>query len=158
MTTFCLEMRSTQDWGDVRYREYTTSARKADLFKQVPKIRFTDSGHHIIPFVKETAGKRQPVIRHLREHVEDALRGIKREDRKSLAQKARDMRNSIDAMEIALMGWPELINLPKTWGEPRHRPGLGVKVPGTTAQVYRICDALAELTRIINSDEYRLND
>jgi hypothetical protein len=43
MTTFCLEMRSTADWQDVRYREYTSSKRKADLFKQVPKIRFTEA-------------------------------------------------------------------------------------------------------------------
>lgn len=72
----------------------------------------------------------------------------------TLKEKARDMRNAIDAMDLALHGWPELIDLPEKWGEPRHRPDLGVKVPGTTAQVYQICDALAEINRIINSDEY----
>jgi hypothetical protein len=69
-------------------------------------------------------------------------------------EKARDMRSAIDAMELAMMGCPELIELPEKWGEPRHRPELGARVPMTAGQVYRICDALAELTRIINSDEY----
>lgn len=69
-------------------------------------------------------------------------------------EKARDMRSAIDAMELAMMGWPELVDLPERWGEPRHRPDLKVSVPGTTEQVYRICDALSELTRIINSPEY----
>jgi hypothetical protein len=69
-------------------------------------------------------------------------------------EKARDMRSAIDVMELAMMGWPELTECPEKWGEPRHRDDLGVKIPGTCGQVYRICDALAELTRIINSDEY----
>ena len=67
-----------------------------------------------------------------------------------------DMRNAIDAMELAMMGWPELIELPEKWGEPRHRSDLGVRVPATTAQIYRVCDALAELNRIINSPDYHL--
>jgi hypothetical protein len=37
-----------------------------------------------------------------------------------------EMRNAIDAMEMAMMGWPELIDLPETWGEPRHREDLRV--------------------------------
>lgn len=73
MTTFCLEMRSTADWQDVRYREYTTSSKKADLFKQVPKIRFTDTAHHIIPVVKEHRGRREPENRILADHVQSAV-------------------------------------------------------------------------------------
>lgn len=69
-------------------------------------------------------------------------------------ERLRDMRNAIDAMELAMMGWPELVDLPEKWGEPRHRDELGVTIPGTVGQVYRICDALAELNRIINSDDY----
>lgn len=72
----------------------------------------------------------------------------------TLEEQARDMRSAIDAMELALMGWPDLIDLPERWGEPRHRPDLKVSIPGTAETVYRICDALAELTRIINSNEY----
>jgi len=73
MTTFCLEMRSTANWDDIRYREYTTSKRKAELFKDVPKIRFTDSGHHIIPVVKEHRGPKQPRNMLLQDHVVDAI-------------------------------------------------------------------------------------
>jgi len=81
MTTFVLEMRSTANWDDVRYREYTTSARKADLFKAVPKIAFTDSGHHIIPVVKEHRGKRLPINRMLADHVIDAITAMGRQPR-----------------------------------------------------------------------------
>lgn len=73
MTTFCLEMRSTANWDDIRYREYTTSKRKADLFRQVPKIRFTDSGHHIIAVVREHSGPRLPRNMMLQDHVVDAI-------------------------------------------------------------------------------------
>jgi argonaute-like protein implicated in RNA metabolism and viral defense len=73
MTTYCLEMRSTQNWQDVRYREYTTSSKKADLFKQVPKIKFTDSGHGIIPVVKEHSGRREPRNMMLQDHVLAAI-------------------------------------------------------------------------------------
>ena len=40
------------------------------------------------------------------------------------AEKARAMRAAIDAMETAMMGWPELIDLPEKWGEPRHHDGM----------------------------------
>lgn len=72
---FVLEMRSTQNWDDVRYREYTSSERKAEAFKSVPSIKFTDSGHHIIPVVREHSGRRKPTNRMLREHVDEAMRG-----------------------------------------------------------------------------------
>lgn len=73
MSVYCLEMRSTADWQDVRYREYTTSARKAEAFKRVPRIQFTDSGHGIVPFVREHKGRREPCIRVLADHVREAL-------------------------------------------------------------------------------------
>jgi hypothetical protein len=66
-------MRSTANWDDIRYREYTTSKRKAELFKKVPRIRFTDSGHHIIPVVNEHHGRRQPRNMLLQDHVVDAI-------------------------------------------------------------------------------------
>jgi hypothetical protein len=72
----------------------------------------------------------------------------------TLEEKARDMRNAIDAMEIAMMGFGELVDLPRTWGEPRHRSDLGVTLKVNCGQVYQVTDALAELTRIINSPEY----
>lgn len=73
MTIYCLEMRSTADWQDVRYREYTTSAKKADLFKNVPKIQFTDSGHGIVPHVREHRGHREPRNMILQDHVLDHI-------------------------------------------------------------------------------------
>lgn len=74
MTVFCLEMRSTANWNDVRYRAYTTSQRHADAFKTVAKIKFTDSGHHIIPTVKEHSGKRLPLNNLLADHVNETMR------------------------------------------------------------------------------------
>jgi hypothetical protein len=76
MTTYVLEMRSTADWKDVRYREYTTSKRKADLFAQVPKIAFTDSGHGIVPSVREHCGRRQPRNMVLQDHVVDSIKAL----------------------------------------------------------------------------------
>lgn len=74
----------------------------------------------------------------------------------TLEQKAKDMRAAIDAMEIAMMGFGDIVDLPRKWGEPRHRDDIGVKLPVTAGQVYRVTDALAELTRIINSPEYHV--
>jgi len=76
MTVFCLEMRSTADWQDIRYREYTTSAKKADLFKSVPKVKFTDSGHGIVPVVNEHHGKKLPRNMILQDHVVDAIKRL----------------------------------------------------------------------------------
>ena len=69
MPTYCLEMISTANWQDVRYREYTSSIRKAELFRNIPKIKFTDSGHGIVPVVSEHKGKRLPRNMVLQDHV-----------------------------------------------------------------------------------------
>ena len=83
MSVFCLEMRSTDRWDDVRYREYTRSQRKALAFKAVPRIDFTDSGHGIIPTVCEYSGARLPrnhiLADYVIPHVRQAM--LKREDR-----------------------------------------------------------------------------
>ena len=81
MTVYCLEMRSTANWQDVRYREYTTSAKKAEIFKDVPRISFTDSGHGIVPCVREHRGHREPRNMMLSDHVQDyiAAKGRARE-------------------------------------------------------------------------------
>lgn len=71
-------------------------------------------------------------------------------------QKAKEMRDAIDHIEGALMGFGCLADLPEAWGEPRHRGDIAVTIKVTTEQVYRVCDALAELNRIINDDEYRV--
>lgn len=74
----------------------------------------------------------------------------------TLEQKAKDMRAAIDAMELAMMGFGDLVELPLKWGEPKHRDDLGVTLKVNCGQVYVVTDALAELTRIINSEEYTL--
>ncbi len=79
MTTYVLEMRSTANWEDVRYREYTCNARKAELFKSVPKIQFTDSGHGIVPHVREHRGHKEPRNMMLAEHVRDYITAKGRE-------------------------------------------------------------------------------
>jgi hypothetical protein len=68
--------------------------------------------------------------------------------------KAREMRHAIDMLEGALMGFGDLVDLPRKWGEPKHRDELGVSIPATAGAVYRVCEALEDCTRIINSDEY----
>jgi hypothetical protein len=76
MTTYVLEMRSTANWDDVRYREYTTSAKKAQLFRSVPKVQFTDSGHGIVPSVSEHHGRRKPRNLMLADHVRDYMKAV----------------------------------------------------------------------------------
>lgn len=88
MTTYCLEMRSTADWQDCRYREYTTSKKKAELFKQVPKIRFTDSGHGIVPAVREHSGRREPRNMMLQDHVLASIIELNLAPIRELAKKA----------------------------------------------------------------------
>lgn len=74
-------------------------------------------------------------------------------------EKARDMRNAIDMIEGALMRWPELMDLPEKWGDPRHHRELGLRdIKGNCGQLYDVYDGLAECTRIINSDEYIVSD
>lgn len=65
------ELRSTESWGDCRYRDYTTSAKKAEAFQNIPKIRFTDSGHGIVPSVNIHHGRRLPTIRVLADYVRE---------------------------------------------------------------------------------------
>lgn len=77
MTTYVLEMRSTANWQDVRYREYTTSEKKAEIFLGVPKVQFTDSGHGIVPHVREKAkGPREPRNMMLADHVQDYIKAV----------------------------------------------------------------------------------
>ena len=54
---------------DVRYRQYTTSKKKAEVFERIPKIQFTDSGHGIVFSAMIHSGKRKPTISILRDYV-----------------------------------------------------------------------------------------
>lgn len=68
-----LEMRSTEEWGDVRYRDYTTSKKKADAFREIPKCQFTDSGHGVVSVVKEMKSRKLPVIRVMADYVNEHM-------------------------------------------------------------------------------------
>lgn len=94
MTTYCLEMRSTADWQDCRYRAYTKSVKKAEAFKLVSKIQFTDSGHGIVPVVTEGERKRGPVINILAGYVQDQTRVMSNILKITRKLSKHDLRNS----------------------------------------------------------------
>ncbi len=60
--------------SDVRYREYTSSKRRAEAFNQIPKIQFSDSGHGIVFSAREHKGKRKPRISMLSTYVFEHLK------------------------------------------------------------------------------------
>lgn len=55
--------------NDVRYREYTSSKKRAESFNKIPKIQFSDSGHGIVFSAGEHKGKRKPRIHTLSSYV-----------------------------------------------------------------------------------------
>jgi hypothetical protein len=77
VTVFCLEMRSTQDWSDVRYREYTSSRSRAEAFQKIKKIQFTDSGHGVVPVMREHTGRRELCNNVLRQYVQEQIAKVK---------------------------------------------------------------------------------
>lgn len=74
----------------------------------------------------------------------------------TLLEKAKVMRAAIDKMELALMGFGNLYELPRMWGEPRHPAELGATIKTTCGEIYRVSDALDELNRIVNSDDFNI--
>ncbi|WP_299734619.1 hypothetical protein [uncultured Roseobacter sp.] len=64
----------------------------------------------------------------------------------------QEYRNALDALELAIidLGIPDLV---EGWGEPRHRPELGVKPTTNAGAVYRLYDAWKVANEIINRDE-----
>ena len=46
---------------DVRYRAYTTSAKKAEAFRKIPKIQFSNSGHGIVFVARLVKGKQKTI-------------------------------------------------------------------------------------------------
>ena len=55
--------------SDIRYRDYTSSKKKAEKFEQIPKIQFSDSGHGIVFISREHRGSRKPIVWTLRNYV-----------------------------------------------------------------------------------------
>lgn len=62
MAVYVLEAYNTDSRypTDIRYREYTTSEKRAGLFRKIPKIPFSDSGHGICFSATEHKGHRLP--------------------------------------------------------------------------------------------------
>jgi hypothetical protein len=67
-------------YDDVRYRVYTTSEKRADEFRQIPRIQFSDSGHGIVfAATKLPHGtRRREVRRGLEEYVNEQLAIIRK--------------------------------------------------------------------------------
>jgi hypothetical protein len=128
MTTFCLELRSTANWSDVRYREYTTSSRKASLFKLVPRINFTDSGHGIVPVVREHSGRKEPRNMLLADHVRDSIVAMN----KPAPRKAVQAVNSFDLLVAALekIACRHVTEQPLWWQEEARRALAAAKGNG----------------------------
>lgn len=71
----------------------------------------------------------------------------------SLRQKALDMRQALDLLEGSLMRFGDLVDYPDKWGEPLRR-SVSITIRVNAGQIYDVCAALAEATRIVNSEEY----
>lgn len=62
----------------------------------------------------------------------------------------REYHNALSELELAVLDL-DILELVDGWGEPKHRPELGVKLPANAGQIYRIADALREAGRLVNS-------
>ena len=69
-----------------------------------------------------------------------------------LMRKATAMRNAIDMIEGALMRLGDFVDLPDLFENSDADVNIAPKM--TVGEMRRVCAALAECTRIINSDEY----
>jgi hypothetical protein len=58
---------------DIRYRDYTSSRKKAEAFSKIPRIQFTDSGHGIEFISNIHIGTRKPKIFILKDYVQKNL-------------------------------------------------------------------------------------
>ena len=68
---------------DVRYREYTSSKKKAERFGKIPKIQFTNSGHGIVFQAWEHKGRRNPEVRELAKYIQEELMKMEVIDKKN---------------------------------------------------------------------------
>ncbi len=69
-----------------------------------------------------------------------------------VTERAREMRHAIDMFEGAMMGLGDFVDLPELFEAASD--DLKINPSMTVGQMRRVCEALAECTRIINSDEY----
>ena len=70
----------------------------------------------------------------------------------TLEQKALEMRSALDAIELALMGFGGLADIPARWEDSRDDVVLLHRV--TVGEVRQVCNALDKCNRIVNSPEF----
>ena len=134
MATYVMEIRNTARWEDVRYREYTTSARKAEAFKSIPRIDFTDSGHGLVPSVHPFRGRKLPAISALADHVREHLKVEQPNKRASHKETAEALLNGCNA----LLGLIQLV---------RSRPDISPEIREALTTSHRIDEAMAAIAR-----------
>lgn len=93
MTLWCLEMCSTED-QEVRYREYTKSLGRAGMFIKIDKLQFTNSGHGVVPVVREWSGRRLPAVLALQKWVDEKMEALQREAFSARQKVAKEKRRS----------------------------------------------------------------
>jgi hypothetical protein len=75
----------------------------------------------------------------------------------TLKQKAEIMRNAIDAIKLAMQGWPELLELPDNCAlDESDADDLELEVKITWKHLRQVLSAVDECNRIMNSDEFVL--
>lgn len=70
----------------------------------------------------------------------------------TLLDRAIEMRNAIDHLESEMMGLGKFVDLPQLFEGTADGVVLSPRL--SVGQVRRVCEALSECTRIINSEEY----
>jgi hypothetical protein len=75
MTVYVLEAYNTDSRypDDVRWREYTNSKKRAELFNKIPKIQFSDSGHGVVFWAREHKGKRKETRHELHSYINEQM-------------------------------------------------------------------------------------
>lgn len=123
-TTWLLEAYGTDSrYGDdVRYRAYTTSEKKAEAFKRIPRIQFSDSGHGVVFWAEPLprGAKRLPLRHGLSDYVREHY--LSAENREPTVKEVCEM---IDLNPSSVWEWLRFLR-----GEAEH-----------PAQVRRLRDA-----------------
>lgn len=117
---------------DVRWREYTRNKKLAEMFRKIPKIQFSDSGHGIVFCVRECTNRSGKPVHILREYVTEQLALIEaREKCPAMVKRETELADRVAQLEA----WREhvILALGLKWGDDvflciqelqRQRPGF----------------------------------
>ena len=64
----------------------------------------------------------------------------------------REYHNALGELELAVLDL-DILDIVDGWGEPRHRPEIGVRIKANAGQIYRIADALRGAGRLVNASD-----